>query len=90
MSSDNSSQQEELDELREMMQKMQAENISLKAQLGNIPEEEKHIQQEIHQTISEITALTTELGIQRNKVLEAKNRLFEAKAELKAQREAKG
>ena len=84
------SHQEELDKLKNALQKLQAENISLKAQLGNMTEEEKQVQQELGQTVTEITALSTNLGAQRQQVLDAKNRLLEAKAELKAQRETKG
>ena len=80
---------EELNKLKSVLQKLQAENISLKAQLGNMTDEEKHVQEELGQTITEITALSTDLGLKRQEVLEAKNRLLEAKAELKSQRETK-
>jgi len=81
---------EELHKLKGVLQKLQAENVSLKAQLGNMTDEEKQVQQELGQTITEITSLTTDLGNQRQIVLDAKNRLIEAKAELKAQMESKG
>jgi hypothetical protein len=80
---------EELDKLKIILQKLQAENISLKAQLGNMTDEEKQVQHELGATIAEISSLSTDLGSQRQLVLEAKNRLLEAKAELKAQRESK-
>lgn len=81
---------DELNKLRSVLQKLQAENISLKAQLGNMTDEEKHVQQELGQAVTEITALSTDLGLQRQEVLDAKTRLLEMKAELKAQRETKG
>jgi len=81
---------EELNKLKSVLQKLQAENISLKAQLGNMTDEEKHVHEELGQTITEITALSTDLGLQRQQVLDAKNSLLEAKAELKSQRETKG
>ena len=80
---------EELAKLKEMLFKLQAENVSLKAQLGNMTEEEKNVQQALGQTVTEITALTTDLGNQRKQVLEAKNRLLEAQAELKANKDTK-
>ena len=84
------SHSEELAKLKSVLQKLQAENISLKAQLGNMTDEEKQVQQELGQTVSEITALSSDLGIKRQQVLDAKNRLLEAKAELKAQQDTKG
>jgi len=84
------SHMDELTKLKSVVQKLQAENISLKAQLGNMTEEEKNVQQELGQTMTEITALTADLGFQRKEVMDAKNRLLEAKAELKANRETKG
>jgi len=81
---------EELKKLKSMLQNLQAENISLKAQLGNMTEEEKQVQQELGQAVTEITTLASDLGFQRQEVLDAKNRLLEAKAELKAQRDTKG
>lgn len=84
------SHQEELEKLKVVLQKLKAENISLKSQLGNMTEEEKNVQQELGQTVAEITALSSDLGAQRQQVLEAKNRLLEARAELKAQQGTKG
>ena len=84
------SHQEELEKLKDALQKLRAENVSLKSQLGTMTEEEKHVQQELGQTVTEITALSADLGAQRQQVLDAKNRLLEAKAELKAQRDTKG
>mmetsp|Transcript_27052 Transcript_27052/g.63303 ORF Transcript_27052/g.63303 Transcript_27052/m.63303 type:complete len:970 (-) Transcript_27052:126-3035(-) len=83
------SQHEELEKLRELLQNLKAENIALKSQLGNMTEEEKQVQQQLGQTVTEITALTVDLGAQRQQVLEAKNRLLEARAELKSQKDTK-
>ena len=80
---------QELDKLKMVLQKLQAENISLKAQLGNMTDEEKQVQHDLGAIIAEISNLSSDLGLQRQHVLEAKNRLLEAKSELKAQRESK-
>ncbi|KAL3925525.1 MAG: hypothetical protein SGILL_000343 [Bacillariaceae sp.] len=79
----------ELDKLKGVLQKLQAENISLKAQVGNMSEEEKDVQRELGIVVAEIGKLSSELSMQRHQVLEAKNRLLEASAELKAQQEHK-
>jgi hypothetical protein len=79
----------ELDKLKSVLQKLQAENISLKAQLGNMSEDEKEVQKELSVVVAEIGRLSSELTVQRQHVLEAKNRLLEASAELKAQQEHK-
>ncbi len=84
------SQHDELAKLKNALQNLQAENVSLKAQLGNMTEEEKHVQQELGQTMAEITSLTENLKLTRQEVAEAKNRLLEAKAALNAQKEKKG
>jgi len=83
------SHMEELEKLKDALQKLRAENVSLKSQLGTMTEEEKQVQQELGQTVTEITALSADLGAQRQQVLEAKNRLLEAKAELKSQKDTK-
>ena len=80
----------ELDKLKGVLQKLQAENISLKAQLENMTDEEKDIQRELGATVTEIGKLSSELTIQRQHVLAAKNRLLEASAELKSHQEQKG
>lgn len=77
----------ELGKLREVLQKLQAENISLKAQLGSMPEDEREVQKELGATIAEIGKLSSQLSAQRQEVLAAKNRLLEASAELKAKKE---
>jgi hypothetical protein len=79
----------ELDKLKGALQKLQAENVSLKAQLGSMTEEEKDVQRELGATVAEIGKLTNELHIQRQKVLDAKNKLLEASAELKSHKEHK-
>lgn len=80
----------ELVKLRATLQRLQAENISLKAKLGDVSEEEKEVRREIHATVSEIGKLSQELNGLRERVTEAKASLIEATAELKAQQEKKG
>jgi len=75
----------ELDRCRSVLQKLQAENISLKAQLGQFTEEEQRVQQDIKQTVVEIGSLSQELTSLRNEVVDAKASLIEATSELKAQ-----
>lgn len=81
---------EELTKLRAILQKLQAENISLKATMGSLTEEEKDVQKELHGVVAEISKLSNELTSLRAKVLAAKSRLLEATAELKASNEKKG
>jgi Chromosome segregation ATPases len=76
---------EELDKVKAVLQKLQAENVSLKAQLGQYSEEEKSIRDEIAKTVSEIDTLSHDLTLLRSQVVEAKGNLIEASAELKAQ-----
>jgi hypothetical protein len=80
---------EELEKLRGVLQKLQAENISLKAKLGTMGEEEKDIQKELSATIAEISKLSSELTTLRAQVLASKSRLLEASAELNAAKEKK-
>ena len=79
----------ELDKMKGVLQKLQAENISLKAQLGNMSEEEKQVQRQLGAIVTEIGQLASELTVQRQKVSEAKNKLLEASAELKSHHEHK-
>jgi len=79
----------ELEKLKTMLQKLQAENISLKASLGSMTEEEKEIQKEIGATVSEIGKLSNQLTTLRAQVLAAKSALLEATAELKGHHEKK-
>lgn len=79
----------ELDKLKGTLQKLQAENISLKAQLGSLTEEEKEVQKEVVATIHEIGGLSDELTGLRAEVHEAKSALLEATADLKASNEKK-
>lgn len=72
-----------------MLQKLQAENISLKASLGTMTEEEKEVQKEIGATVAEIGKLSNELTTLRAQVLAAKSALLEAAAELKGHQEKK-
>ena len=77
--------QVELEKVRSVLQKLQAENISLKAQLGQFSEEEQSVRGEIGRTVSEIGILSQELTSLRSQVVDAKSNLIEASAELKAQ-----
>jgi hypothetical protein len=79
----------ELDKLKTVLQKLQAENISLKAQMGSMSDDEKEVQKELGIVVAEIGRLSSELSVQRQQVLEAKNRLLEASAELKSHQEHK-
>lgn len=81
---------EELVKLKAVLQKLQAENISLKAQMGGMTDEEKDIQKELNAVVAEIGKLSNELHTLRSQVLQAKTRLLEASAELKASHEKKG
>ena len=81
---------DELSKLRGVLQKLQAENISLKAQLGSMSEDEKNVQKELSATVVEIGKLSNELTTLRAQVIAAKTKLMEASAELKAAREKKG
>lgn len=80
----------ELEKLKTVLQKLQAENISLKAQLGTMSEEEKDVQRQVNATVSEIGELSNQLTTLRAQVLASKSRLLEATAELKAAQEKKG
>ena len=81
---------EELQKLRDALQKLQAENISLKANMGNMTDEEHDVQKELNATIAEVTKLASELTKSRAQVLASKSRLLESTAELKAANEKKG
>jgi len=81
---------EELVKLKAVLQKLQAENISLKAQMGGMTDEEKDVQKELNAVVAEIGKLSNELHTLRSQVLQAKTRLLEASAELKASHEKKG
>jgi hypothetical protein len=79
----------ELDKLKTLLQKLQAENISLKASLGSMTQEEKEVQKEISATVHEIGILSSQLTTLRAQVLAAKSALLEATAELKGHKEKK-
>lgn len=83
-------QTEELSKLKNVLQKLQAENISLKAQLGSMTEEEKEVHKELGATVAEIGNLSQELQGLRMQVSDAKTKLLEASAKLKAAQEQKG
>lgn len=78
------SSEEELRKIQSVLQKLQAENVSLKAQLGQYSDEEKHVRDEISRTVAEIGALSQELTSLRSQVVSSKASLIEASAELKA------
>lgn len=80
----------ELEKLKTVLQKLQAENVSLKAQLGTMTEEEKDVQRQINATVTEIGDLSNRLTTLRAEVLSSKSRLMEATAELKAAQEKRG
>ena len=80
---------QELDKLKTVLQKLQAENISLKAQLGTMSDEEKDVQKELGAAVAEIGKLSNELHALRAQVLQAKTRLLEASSELKSAHERK-
>jgi Cytoskeletal-regulatory complex EF hand len=82
--------QEELQKLRTILQKLQAENIALKAQLGHMTEEERDVQTQLGTVLTEITTLSTQLTTLRAQVLSAKSKLLESTAELQASQERKG
>lgn len=81
---------QELDKMKAVLQKLQAENISLKAQLGTLGDDEKQVQKELHATVDEIGRLSQVLTTLRAQVVAAKSKLLESTAELKAAQEKKG
>ncbi|CAJ1956521.1 unnamed protein product [Cylindrotheca closterium] len=81
---------QELSKLKDVLQKLQAENISLKAQLGSMTEEEKEVHAQLGGTIAEIGNLSQQLQGLRVQVSDAKTKLLEASGKLKAAQEQKG
>ena len=79
----------ELGKLKVTLQKLQAENIALRAQLHNMTDEERAVHKETAATIAEIGRLSSELTDVRAQVLETKSRLLESTAELAAAKEKK-
>lgn len=79
----------ELGKLKITLQKLQAENIALRAQLHNMTDEERAVHKETAATIAEIGRLSSELTDVRSQVLETKSRLLESTAELAAAKEKK-
>lgn len=82
--SNHHSAEEELQKVQSVLQKLQAENVSLKAQLGQYSDEEKSVRNEMARTVAEIGALSQELTSLRSQVVASKASLIEASAELKA------
>jgi len=78
---------EELAQARELLTKLQAENISLKARLSHFSEEEVEAQKELAMTVSEITRLNSVLTGLRSEVLEKKGRLSDLTAAVKASKD---
>jgi hypothetical protein len=79
----------ELAKLKVTLQKLQAENIALKAQMGSMTQEEKDVQRETAATVAEIGKLSVELSDLRAQVLTSKSRLLETTAELAGAKEKK-
>jgi len=79
----------ELDSLKATLQKLRAENISLKAKMGSMSEEEREVKKETIATIEEISCLSIELADLRSQVLTAKLRLMELTAEFTVAKEKK-
>lgn len=77
------------EELRAALQKLQAENISLKAKLSTMVGEDDDVRRELKKTVAEISNLSNELTTLRAQVLAAKSRLLEATGELTAAKEKK-
>jgi hypothetical protein len=77
----------ELKKLKDALQKLQAENISLKASMGSLSLEEQDTQKELNATIAEVTKLANDLTKTRAQVLASKSRLLQSTAELKAAKE---
>ncbi|KAL7442002.1 hypothetical protein ACHAXM_008206 [Skeletonema potamos] len=80
----------ELEELKAAHQKLQAEAVSLRAKAGFVSDEEQEAQAEIAKVASEIAKLSTTLEDLRKQVMEAKEKLTDAVATLKAQKDKKG
>jgi len=80
----------ELEQLKTAHQKLQAEAVSLRAKAGLVSDEEQEAQADIARVASEIAILSTELEGLRTQVMEAKVKLTDAVATLKAQKEKKG
>lgn len=80
---------QELEKLKDVLQKLQAENIALKAQLGTMTGDEKDVLKQLGATVAEISTLSNELTTVRAQVLASKSRLVEATAELQAAKEKK-
>jgi hypothetical protein len=72
----------ELGKLKITLQKLQAENIALRAQLHNMTDEERAVHKETAATIAEIGRLSSELTDVRSQVLETKSRLLESTAKM--------
>ncbi len=80
---------EELKKLKMTLQRLQAENVALRAQMGSMTEDEREVQKEAMATIAEISRLSSELNEVRAQVLSTKTRLLESSAELAAAKERK-
>lgn len=80
---------EELKKLKVTLQRLQAENVALRAQMGSMTEDEREVQKEAMATIAEISRLSSELNEIRAQVLSTKTRLLESSAELAAAKEKK-
>ena len=79
----------ELVKIKKVLQQLQAENISLKAQLNTISGEEANVRDEISDVVSEIGDLSKELVALRSDVAKAKASLIEATSELTSEKKKK-
>ena len=80
----------ELIQMRELLQKLQAENISLKAQLSGSSEEERDVQKELAITIAEVSRLSSVLTGLRQQVAAQKSKLADLTATLKSAKDNVG
>eukprot|EP00522_Entomoneis_paludosa_P011313 CAMPEP_0172447012 /NCGR_PEP_ID=MMETSP1065-20121228/6408_1 /TAXON_ID=265537 /ORGANISM="Amphiprora paludosa, Strain CCMP125" /LENGTH=998 /DNA_ID=CAMNT_0013198205 /DNA_START=21 /DNA_END=3017 /DNA_ORIENTATION=- len=87
VASSSGSSSDELAQAKELLQKLQAENISLKAQLSNFSEEEMEAQRELALTVSEIARLNSVLTGLRGEALSAKGRLADLTAAVKSSKD---
>ncbi|KAL7579002.1 hypothetical protein ACA910_019046 [Epithemia clementina (nom. ined.)] len=85
-----SSSSTEVMQMRELLQKLQAENISLKAQLSGTTEDERDVQKELSMTIAEVARLSSVLSGLRQQVAAQKQRLADLTATLKSAKDNAG
>jgi len=86
---DDNNDAKELVKMQAVLQKIQAENISLKAQMGQYTAEELQVRSDITRTIEDIGVSSQEVATLRVQVSNAKAALIEATTELKFKNERK-